>query len=44
MHFLVNNEYTGEKTEVTVDPDKIALFQDRSIFSERPEACPFFRF
>ena len=44
LHFLVNNEYTGEKTEVTVDPDKIALFQDRSIFSERPEACPFFRF
>ncbi len=44
FRFLVNNEYTGEKTEVTVDPDKIALFSDRSIFSERPEACPFFRF
>ena len=43
-HFMVNNEYTGEKTEVTVDPDKIALFCDRSIFLERPEACPFFRF
>jgi len=44
LRFLVNNEYTGEKTEVTVDPDKIALFYDRSIFVERPEACPFFRF
>jgi Fe-S-cluster containining protein len=43
-HFLVNNQYTGEKTVVTVDPDKIALFNDRSIFTERPEACPFFRF
>lgn len=43
-HFLVNNQYTGEKTEVTVDSDKIALFDDRSIFTERPEACPFFRF
>lgn len=42
--YLVNNEYTGEKTEVTVDPDKYGLFRDRSIFSERPEACPFFRF
>ncbi len=43
-HFLVNNQYTGEKTEVTVDPDKISLFNDRGIFAERPEACPFFRF
>jgi uncharacterized protein len=42
--FLLNNEYTGEKTAVTVDPDKIALFCDRSIFRERPEACPFFRY
>jgi Fe-S-cluster containining protein len=29
---------------VTVDPDKIALFSDHSIFTERPEACPFFRY
>jgi hypothetical protein len=29
---------------VTVDPDKIGLFLDRSIFVERPEACPFFRY
>jgi len=42
--YLVNNEYTGEKTTVTVDPDKILLFCDRSIFTERPEACPFFRY
>ena len=40
----MNNQYTGEKTTVTVDPDKIALFCDKSIFLERPEACPFFRF
>ncbi len=44
FRFMVNNEYTGEKTEVRVDPDKIDLFIDRSIFKERPEACPFFRF
>ncbi|MDD1690714.1 MAG: YkgJ family cysteine cluster protein [Methanoregula sp.] len=42
--YLVNNQYTGEKTVVTVDPDKIVLFSDRSIFTERPEACPFFRY
>jgi len=43
-HFLVNNQYTGEKTAVIVDPDKISLYNDTSIFSERPEACPFFRY
>jgi Fe-S-cluster containining protein len=43
-HFLVNNRYTGEKTLVTIDPDKILLFLDKSIFGERPEACPFFRY
>jgi len=42
--YRVNNQYTGEKTVVTVDPDKIALFSDHSIFTERPEACPFFRY
>ena len=42
--FVVNNQYTGEKTTVTVDPDKIELFLDRNIFTERPEACPFFRY
>jgi Fe-S-cluster containining protein len=44
FQFLVNNQYTGEKTVVTVDLDKITLFSDRSIFLERPEACPFFRY
>lgn len=42
--FLVRNQYTGERTPVVVDPDKVELFQDQSIFTERPEACPFFRF
>jgi Fe-S-cluster containining protein len=42
--FLVNNQYTGEKTAVAVDPDKILLFCDKSIFRERPDACPFFRY
>jgi Fe-S-cluster containining protein len=43
FHFLIRNQYTGEKTTVAVDPDKAALFSDRSIFLEQPEACPFFR-
>jgi len=42
--FVVRNTYTGEKTIVTVDPDKVGLFSDRNIFEERPEACPFFRY
>ncbi len=42
--FQVKNQYTGERTDVTVDPDKRELFDDRRIFTERPEACPFFRF
>jgi hypothetical protein len=42
--YLVYNQYTGEKTPVEVDLDKIALFEDRRIFTERPEACPFFRY
>ena len=39
----MRNEYTGEETEVSVDPDKVGIFLDRSIFEELPEACPFFR-
>jgi Fe-S-cluster containining protein len=27
-----------------VDPGKIGLFLNKSIFTERPEACPFFRY
>jgi hypothetical protein len=41
--FVVHNRYTNEDTLVTVDPDKYALFNDRSIFERLPEACPFFR-
>ncbi|MCX6685279.1 MAG: YkgJ family cysteine cluster protein [Methanoregula sp.] len=41
--FLVYNQYSGEKTVVTVDPDKTRIFNDTSIFTELPEACPFFR-
>ena len=44
FRYRICNQYTGEKTTVAVDPDKIALFNDRSIFAERPEACPFFRY
>jgi uncharacterized protein len=42
--FLVNNEYTGEKTVVRIDPDKAYLSADLSIFETLPEACPFLRF
>jgi Fe-S-cluster containining protein len=42
--FLVNNEYTGEKTAVTVDEDKLTLFADKRIFIRHPEACPFLRY
>jgi Fe-S-cluster containining protein len=42
--FLVNNQYTGEKTKVNIDPDKHDLFFDKSIFSDHPEACPFLRY
>ena len=42
--FLVNNEYTGEKNTVVVDPDKQSLFADKSIFLNHPEACPFLRY
>jgi uncharacterized protein len=41
--FTVYNEYTGEKTAVTIDPDKIQLFFDKSIFKTLPHTCPFFR-
>lgn len=44
FEFLVNNQYTGEKTAVSIDPDKHDLFTDSSIFLEQPEACPFLRY
>ena len=42
--FLVHNNYTCEDTLASVDPDKITLFLDRSLFETLPHACPFFRF
>lgn len=41
--FLIYNNYTGEETPVTVDPDKHELFEDKSIFEQLPNTCPFFR-
>jgi len=41
--FVVFNRYTNESDVVTVDADKHALFDDKSIFVKLPEACPFFR-
>ena len=42
--FVIENEYTGEKTIVSVDPDKYNLFSDQDIFSKYPHSCPFFRY
>ncbi len=42
--FLVNNQYTGEKTAVMVDTDKQRLFADKKIVSDLTEACPFLRY
>lgn len=42
-HFLIHNRYTNEETRVTVDPDKHAIFDDKSIFVKLPQTCPFFR-
>ena len=41
--FLIFNRYTGEETDVVVDPDKIRMFEDRSVFDRLPNTCPFFR-
>jgi len=41
--FLIRNEYTGEEHEVTVAPHLRHLYDDKRIFSELPEICPFFR-
>jgi len=43
FRFLIHNQYTGEETPVTVDPDKRELFLDKSIFTKLPNTCPFFR-
>lgn len=42
--FSLANTFTGERTEVRVAADKQALYDDRSIFSAWPDACPFLRF
>ena len=42
--FVVYNYYTGDVKEVQVDPDKYALYEDRSSLERLPEACPFLRF
>jgi len=44
FEFLVNNQYTGEKNVVRIDPDKYQLFSDTRIFGDHPEACPFLRY
>ena len=44
VEFLVNNQYTGEKTLVTVEQDKWDIFFDESIFLNEPDACPFLRY
>lgn len=41
--FVVKNRYTNERTTVTVDPDKVGMFLDRSVFETLPDTCPFFR-
>ena len=41
--FVVFNRYTNESDVVTVDADKHALYDEKSIFEKLPEACPFFR-
>jgi hypothetical protein len=42
--FVVYNHYTGDADTVRVDPDKIALFEDRSSIEGLPDACRFLRF
>jgi hypothetical protein len=42
--YVLSNRYTGEKTIVEVDADKVDLFEDRSTTDQFPEACPFLRF
>lgn len=42
--FVVHNHYTGDAEEVRVDPDKTALFENRSSIEGLPGACFFLRF
>ncbi|GAB7015917.1 hypothetical protein [Methanogenium cariaci] len=42
--FVVYNYYSGEVTEVRVDADKTALYEDTRSLENLPDACPFLRF
>ncbi len=42
--FVVHNHYTGDAEEVRVDPERIALFEDRGRIEGLPNACFFLRF
>ena len=42
--YTLRNRELGELTEVQVAEGMVPLFQDRSIFSRYPDACPFLRF
>jgi len=41
--FLIRNEYTGMKYRVEISEPLRHLYDNMSIFTELPEACPFFR-
>jgi uncharacterized protein len=41
--FLIENNYTGKKQIVSVTPALYHLYDDKEIFTDLPEACPFFR-
>lgn len=41
--YLLKNEYLGDTSRVTVAPEMVPLFEDRSIFESFPRACPFLR-
>jgi Fe-S-cluster containining protein len=44
FRFLIHNNYTGEETPVSIDPDKRDLFLDTNILKKFPRICPFFRY
>lgn len=41
--YVIHHLYTGERTPVRIDPDRVQLFRDRSILRRLPDACPFLR-
>jgi hypothetical protein len=42
--FVIHNHYTGDVDTVRVDPDKTALFEDKSSLEGQSDACRFLRF